>query len=209
MDTADPRGLHTGVHQYVMTGVAGRGGVVSRLIPYARADAALWCHRDDRAPSPWTRSCCASVMTYLIPFFILVAGLAIPVQVAANNRLREAVHSPVLAVCIAFVVGASVLALAAWPSLLGRGRLMPGLIDMPWWGWIGGGLSAFAVFASVVGFEHGGAALVTALTVFGQLTMAVLLDHFAWLGAHHTPINRWRIAGVALLSIGAVLVQRK
>jgi transporter family-2 protein len=148
-------------------------------------------------------------MTYLVPLFIVLAGLAIPVQVAANNRLREAVHSPVLAVFIAFVIGASALALGALPSFLARGRLMPGLTDMPWWGWIGGALSAFAVVASVVGFARGGAGLVTALTVFGQLTMAVVLDHFAFLGAHHTPVNRWRIAGVALLSIGAVLVQRK
>jgi putative inner membrane exporter YdcZ len=59
------------------------------------------------------------------------------------------------------------------------------------------------------GFKHGGAGLVTALTVFGQLTMAVLVDHFAWLGAHHTPLNRWRMSGIALLSIGAVLIQRK
>jgi bacterial/archaeal transporter family-2 protein len=145
-------------------------------------------------------------MTFLIPFLVILAGVGIPVQVAANHRLREAVQSPVMAVLIAFVIGT--LALAAVTLLFGRGRPAH-VFGVPWWAWIGGLLSAFAVFTSVVGFGHAGAGTVAALTVFGQLMSAVLLDHFAWLGAQRTPLNGWRIAGIVMLSVGAVLVQRK
>src|ERR1700736_3678006 len=107
-------------------------------------------------------------MTYLIPLLVIVAGVGIPVQVAANNRLREAVDSPLVAVFLAFVIGASALAVAALPHVLGRGRLAD-LAGVPWWAWLGGLLSAFAVFTSVIGFEHGGAGMVAAFTVFGQL----------------------------------------
>ena len=147
-------------------------------------------------------------MTDLIPILVVLAGVGIPVQVAANNRLRDAVTSPVVAVFVAFAIGTAALALAALPHLLGRARLAH-LSDVPWWAWTGGLLSAFAVVTSVAGFEHGGAGMVAAFTVFGQLTTAALLDHFAWLGAHRSPLNGWRLAGIAMLTVGAVLMQRK
>lgn len=44
-------------------------------------------------------------MKYLIIALVVLGGVGIPIQVAANNRLRDAVESPALATTLAFAVG--------------------------------------------------------------------------------------------------------
>ena len=55
-------------------------------------------------------------MRYLILLVVVTAGAGIPVQVAANRRLDEAVQSPALSVTMAFVVGLGQLVASAVPS---------------------------------------------------------------------------------------------
>jgi transporter family-2 protein len=52
-----------------------------------------------------------------------------------------------------------------------------------------------------------GAALVVALIVLGQMLGALAFDHFALLGVPENPISLTRLAGVALLVAGVVLIR--
>ena len=52
------------------------------------------------------------------------------------------------------------------------------------------------------------ATLMIGLIVGGQLVMAVILDHFGWLGYAQHPINPMRLLGVGLLVGGVLLVKR-
>ena len=146
-------------------------------------------------------------MRYLILALVVLGGAAIPVQVAANKRIEQAVRSPVLAAAIALFVGSMTLGAIAGTGWLGRGRIS-GAVSAPWWVWPAAALSLFTV-VSIVALPRVGAAAVIAATVFGQLTAAALLDQFGWLGIPQVRLNWWRIGGAALLLAGTLMMQRK
>jgi transporter family-2 protein len=146
-------------------------------------------------------------MRYLILVLVVLGGAAIPVQVAANKRIEQAVRSPVLAAAIALFVGSVALGILAATGWLGRGRIS-GAASAPWWVWPAAGLSLFTV-VSIFALPRVGAGAVIAATVFGQLTAAAVLDQFGWLGVPQIRLNGWRIAGAVLLLAGTVMMQRK
>ena len=131
-----------------------------------------------------------------------------PVQVAANARLREAVESPALTVLIAFVVGTIGMLLLTVTGVFGTNDIST-VGEVPWWGWTGGLLSALVVICSMIALKPLGAGPVISGMVFGQLTTAMLLDHFGWLGVERSPVNTWKIVGAVLLLAGALLMQRR
>jgi bacterial/archaeal transporter family-2 protein len=69
-------------------------------------------------------------------------------------------------------------------------------------------LGAFYVASSTVVGPALGGTMLLALTVLGQLSAALLVDHFGWLGFPEQPITLVRIAGVALLLAGVWLIAR-
>ncbi len=146
-------------------------------------------------------------MRYLILVLVVLGGAVIPVQVAANKRLEQAVRSPVLAAAIALLVGGIVLALLSTTGWLGRGRIS-GAASAPWWVWLAASFSTFTV-VSIIALPRVGAAAVIAATVFGQLIAAAVLDQFGWLGVPQVRLNWWRIGGAVLLLAGTLMMQRK
>ena len=147
-------------------------------------------------------------MQILLVLLLILAGSGLTLQSAVNARLREVVGSPILSALISFLVGAVLLALAASAGLLGRGRLT-GLGGNPWWMWIGGLFGAFYVTLSVVSLPRVGATVVIACAVGGQLTAALALDSFGWLGVPRVPLNPWRIVGALGLLVSVLLIQKR
>lgn len=146
---------------------------------------------------------------YLILGLVLVAGMGQPVQVAANTKLRQAVQSPVLAACLSFTIGAAVLLALVFSGVLGgRGR-PAGAADAPWWAWVGGLSGVVSVVVAILALPQSNAATVIAVTILGQLSAAVLVDHFGWLDVPKVRVNVSRVVGVVLLLAGAFLIQRK
>jgi transporter family-2 protein len=86
---------------------------------------------------------------------VVVAGVAVPVQVAANARMNDSFRSPALAALVAFAIGSIGLALLTVSGLLGRGE-MPTLA-LPWWAWVGGLLSAFVAIITLAALKPLGA----------------------------------------------------
>ena len=106
-------------------------------------------------------------------------------------------------------MGTVALLLLTICGVLGRGKAAE-LVHAPWWQVVGGGLlGAFAVVVMLVGIPKVSAGAVIAATVFGQLTAAVVVDHFGWLDVPRVPITGWRVAGAVLLLAGALLMQKK
>jgi transporter family-2 protein len=149
------------------------------------------------------------VSRYLILALVLIAGTGQPVQVAANTKLREAVQSPVLGAFLSFVIGAAVLLLLVFSGVLG-GRGKPGGATLaPWWAWVGGLCGVFSVVVSILALPQNNAATVIAVTVLGQLTAPMVIDHFGWLDVPEARISISRLLGAAMLLAGAFLIQRK
>jgi transporter family-2 protein len=144
---------------------------------------------------------------YVLMGLVLVSGTLIPVQIASNKKLYEAVRSPVLAIALAMAIGAAVLAMLAL-ARVGDGTLST-VPKAPWWAWLGGLCIAFAVTIQVINARQEGIGPMMALIVAGQLAAALLVDHFGWLEMKQDPIRWWKMLGVLLMAGGAALLQIK
>lgn len=142
-----------------------------------------------------------------IPLFLaVVAGILIAIQAPTNAILGKASGSPVVAAFISFVVGTVVLGTMVAAT---SGRLFaPELKGVPWYAWAGGLYGAFFVAMAAFAAPRIGVASMLTAAVGGQILAALLLDHFGLLGLARQPLNVERLAGAALVLVGAILVRR-
>jgi bacterial/archaeal transporter family-2 protein len=71
---------------------------------------------------------------------------------------------------------------------------------------IGGIAGAAIVYVTIVTVKSLGAGGVAAALVCAQLVVAALIDRLGWLGLDETPLNAHRLAGMALLIAGTLLL---
>jgi transporter family-2 protein len=134
-------------------------------------------------------------------------GGLLTIQAGVNAQLRSFLGPPITAGIVNFVVGlvglatVAVLTRTSVPAAATAARV-------PWWAWFGGLLGATYVVSAVVLAPKLGATLFVGVLVAGQLTAAVILDHFGWLGFPEQRVTVWRLAGVVCLVAGGWLVKR-
>lgn len=145
--------------------------------------------------------------TLLFALLALVAGAFIPVQASINSALRQHLGRPEWAALVNFSVGALALATllllqrSAVPAAAAWGRA-------PWWSYTGGFLGAFFVSAAVILTPRLGVLAMLALMLAGQVTSAILLDHYGLIGLATRALTPSRAIGAVLLVAGVLLVQR-
>jgi len=91
-------------------------------------------------------------------------------------------------------------------ALLGVG-VRTGVLQMgglAWFYWIGGCMGVFVVAASNYAVPRIGAVLLGVLLLAAQLVTSAGLDHFGFLGGTAIELSWMRVAGLALVLIGAV-----
>lgn len=142
----------------------------------------------------------------LVFLTLLMAGAATALQGPTNARLVTAVGSPVNAAFISFAVGTValgclVLALQTRPDV-------GAMKALPWWAWMGGLYGCAFVVSAAWGVPRLGVATTITLMIAGQLLLSLALDHFGALGVEKQPLSLGRIAGIALVIGGVVLVRR-
>jgi len=140
-------------------------------------------------------------------FLGIASGFGLTLQIGMNSKLRTVLQNANTAALISFLVGTTglivLLAVTRTP--------MPArdtLASVPAWAWFGGLMGAFYVAISTVVASQLGTASLLGLALSGQLAMALVVDHFGWLGMPENPITLTRLAGVALLGVGVWLVSR-
>jgi len=140
---------------------------------------------------------------------MLVAFLAagvIPYQAIVNGRLGQLLQNPLLAALVSFVVGTITLLtllLVVTPGL----PSWPANVSVPWHLLTGGLCGVIFVTVVLILVPKIGTANLLAATVAGQLVMAMLIDHFAWLGVPRYPISPARVLGCLMLMGGLLLIQ--
>ena len=131
-----------------------------------------------------------------------------PTQATVNSRLAESVnHNPILAAFISFAVGTVALFLYIVLTGIPLSQLASAK-DAPPVAWIGGFLGAFFVSAMVTVVPRIGIALAFSLAIAGQMLVTLLIDHFGWLGVPVVEVNRWRVLGATLITIGVILIRK-
>jgi bacterial/archaeal transporter family-2 protein len=134
---------------------------------------------------------------------VLLGGATLPIQAGVNARLADWLGSPLRASFVSFAVGA-VLLLAVLVAARG---IQTGDGRVPSWSWTGGVLGAFYVVGAVGSAPRLGAAAFIAVLLAGQTVASLLADQFGWVGYEQRDITPGRIVGVALLSVGVLLVR--
>ena len=146
-------------------------------------------------------------MRGLAYFLVIASGFGLTLQIGMNSKLRTVLQNANTAALISFLVGTTglvvLLAVTRTPV-----PARDTLASVPAWAWFGGLMGAFYVAISTVVASQLGTASLLGLALSGQLAMALVVDHFGWLGMPEHPITLTRLAGVALLGFGAWLVAR-
>lgn len=134
------------------------------------------------------------------------AGGLVAMQAPINGMLGKSAGK-LAAASISFVIGTVVL--VAITGISGAEVNLGSAAKLPWVYFIGGLLGAVYVTTVLITVNTLGAGGVTAATIAGQLSTAVVLDRFGAFGLPEKPITLARVAGVVLLAVGVVLVVRK
>jgi bacterial/archaeal transporter family-2 protein len=133
-----------------------------------------------------------------------VGGL-IALQAPINSVLGKAVGTW-QAATVSFAIGTAALVVIAMIAggfgQLGEAR------HLSWYYLTGGLLGAAYVTSVLVTVRTLGAGGVTAATIAGQLTAAVVVDQLGILGVAKHPFTAARAAGIVLLGLGTYLVVR-
>ena len=139
-----------------------------------------------------------------------MAAVAIGGVVAAQAPLNSALGRTIGGVQASMVaLGVSFVALIALSALAGGYGGLSRLGEVPLHVLVGGGLiGALYVGSIVFTVRELGAGGLTAATIAGQLALAVMIDHFGWLGVARSPVTATKLLGIALLGLGTYLVVR-
>lgn len=137
---------------------------------------------------------------------VVLAGGATALQAPTNAKMMGAVGSPVNAAFVSFAVGTAALGLLA--VILQAKPDMVAARALPWYAWVGGLYGAIFVVAAAWGVPRLGVALTITLMVAGQLLIGLILDQVGAFGAPQHPISLGRLAGVALVIGGVLMVRR-
>ena len=81
-------------------------------------------------------------------------------------------------------------------------------LSIPWYLYLGGVLSVVIVLLVTLSIPKIGVSNATTAIIIGQVSMAVIIDHFGWLGAQKLPWSPWQLAGICLFAAGAKLLFR-
>ena len=140
-------------------------------------------------------------------FLAFLGGVDIAFQIGINSQLKSWLNHPLQASLISFTVGAislffyNIVLRLKWPEI-------SQLAKAPWWVWIGGVLGSFYVFTTVYLSSKLEATLLLGLIIFGQMLVALILDHYGLFGFTQDRINFLKVLGVIFMVLGLVLLKK-
>lgn len=146
-------------------------------------------------------------MSWLYVLLAALAGAMLPIQAGVNAQLRKALGDASQSALISFAVGT--VGLLGY-TFVTQAKPIPfsAAAQNPYWIWLGGLVGAGYVTLVIVATPKLGAAVTIGLVVAGQMLVAVLLDHFGWVGFNVHQLTWQRAAGVLLVILGVALIQK-
>lgn len=144
-------------------------------------------------------------MEFIWVLFAFMLGVAMPLQTGVNMSLTQGwTHHTLLTAMFSSLVTSASLAVA----LFVMRPPFPQMKLMPIWQYTGGLLGATLLLGAIVVGPRLGAAALIALILAGQLSAAVVFDHFGILGFSAKAVTLPRVFGIMLIGIGVFLVRR-
>ncbi|MDR7171257.1 DMT family transporter [Nocardia aobensis] len=148
----------------------------------------------------------------LVFVLMLVGGALRSVEAGCQNSLKLALHNVFLCGVISYAVAlAGVGAIFAVTLAISPRQPWPSRADlkaMPRWAPFGGLTGGAAIFAMITVASSVGVSTFNALIIAGQMLLAVVMDHFGVMGFPRRPVSAQRLAGCALIVVGAYLMAK-
>ncbi|MGY4313326.1 MULTISPECIES: DMT family transporter [Bradyrhizobium] len=146
------------------------------------------------------------MQVWFLYLLALGAGIAVAVQQVLNGNLRSALNSPAWAGLVSYLGGFVTMAvvLVATREPVPSWKLVSAV---PWWAWSGGILGGVFILLMILLLPSLGAAALLALVVAGQMTAGIAMDHFGVFGLAQHPVSISRLAGIALIIGGVLLIK--
>ncbi|MDP4125362.1 MAG: DMT family transporter [Bacillota bacterium] len=141
-----------------------------------------------------------------IPYLVAaISGIAMAVQGTINSSLSQKT-SLLFATLVVHIIGTIVAVVA---TLVWRVPILKQYWgSIPWYLYLGGVLSVLIVGLVAISIPKVGVCNATTAIIIGQVSMAVLIDHFGWFGMSRLHWNPWQLVGIGLFAAGAKLLFR-
>lgn len=144
----------------------------------------------------------------LYAFAAVLLGALLAMQPLINAVLSSVLGSAALATAISIFVAFTGALILLTVMGTGQGLSRAALASVPWWAYLAGFIGTLFVGGAIVIAPVTGALVFFVCIVAGQLIGATLADHIGAFGLEVRPVSALRIAGLALVLIGAVMVQK-
>ena len=144
---------------------------------------------------------------YILVLAALIIGGFLSVQGSINAQLSSFLKHPLQASLTNFLVGSVILILL---NIILR-TSVPTFAEIkavPWYLFLGGAIGAMFVTSVVLLIPRIGVTTMLAASIAGQLIVAAIIDHFGFFNVAEHPISLSRVAGIIMLILSIVLIQR-
>ncbi|HAF16791.1 MAG: DMT family transporter [Thermacetogeniaceae bacterium] len=132
-----------------------------------------------------------------------IAGVSMALQGSFNTALSKVIGL-MEANFVVHVIGTATLLVMLCLGL-GHGNLTR-LGDAPWFAYLGGILSIVILYTVMASISKLGVAVATTVIIVGQVSAALIIDHFGLFGLRAIPFTWWKLLGIILLAAGAKLM---
>lgn len=132
-----------------------------------------------------------------------IAGVSMALQGSFNTALSKVIGL-MEANFVVHVIGTTALLVMLCLGL-GHGNLTR-LGDAPWFAYLGGILSIVILYTVMASISKLGVAVATTVIIVGQVSAALIIDHFGLFGLRAIPFTWWKLLGIILLAAGAKLM---
>ncbi|KAJ2781571.1 hypothetical protein H4R18_002803 [Coemansia javaensis] len=138
---------------------------------------------------------------------LMVGGACTALQGAVNGALSTHINGGFSA-WLSFAIGSFVLFVFFAIDTRGGKAInwRSAAKTAPWWCWWGGLAGAAYVLFITLFIPYRGAAVVSGVTICAQMLTSLFVDSLAFFGCIHRPATLLRLAGIALLIAGVLMV---
>ena len=143
----------------------------------------------------------------ILPYVLisLLGGAIVPLQLAIVNAFRESTQASQIQSTFYLYLGGTLASLVL--SYVMSGGIKPPMIEnATWWMWLPGFLGSFYILFMFIAAPKIGAGNTLLWVFLGQMYFALILSQTGLFGLAVKAIDIYKIAGLALVTIGGMLM---
>ena len=143
----------------------------------------------------------------ILPYILinLLGGAIVPLQLAIVNAFRESTQASQIQSTFYLYLGGALASLVL--SYMMSGGIKPPIIEnATWWMWLPGFLGSFYILFMFIAAPKIGAGNTLLWVFLGQMYFALILSQTGLFGLEVKTIDIYKIAGLALVTLGGMLM---